>query len=105
MADPDDLEALAARLEQSGDYRILRRVPSVARYSEPPAGTELRRGLIVDVETTGLDPARDKIIELAILPFDFSSAGGSTPCTRAMPIRGSRQARAGAGHPADWDHR
>jgi DNA polymerase III subunit epsilon len=76
MADPDDLEALAARLEQSGDYRILRRVPSVARYSEPPAGTELRRGLIVDVETTGLDPARDKIIELAILPFDFSSAGG-----------------------------
>jgi DNA polymerase III subunit epsilon len=75
MADPDDLEALAARLEQTGDYRILRRVPSVARYSEPPAGTELRRGLIVDVETTGLDPVRDTIIELAILPFDFSSKG------------------------------
>jgi DNA polymerase III subunit epsilon len=76
MADTDDLEALAERFEQTEDYRILRRVPSVAHYAEPPDGTELRRGLIVDVETTGLDPTRDKIIELAILPFDFSSAGG-----------------------------
>ena len=76
MADTDDLEALAERLEQSGDFRILRRVPSVSCYAEPPTGIDLRRGLIVDVETTGLDPARDKIIELAILPFDFSSDGG-----------------------------
>ena len=76
MAVTDDLEALAERLEQTGDYRVLRRVPNVASYAEPPTGIELRRGLIVDVETTGLDPTRDKIIELAILPFDFSSAGG-----------------------------
>ena len=76
MADTDEMEALAARLEQIGDYRILRRVPSVSCYAEPPTGIELRRGLIVDVETTGLDPTRDSIIELAILPFDFSSDGG-----------------------------
>ena len=76
MADDDDLETLAARLEQTGDYRILRRVPAAAPYAEPAAATELRRGLIVDVETTGLDPVRDKIIELAVLPFDFSSDGG-----------------------------
>jgi hypothetical protein len=31
MAHPADLEPLAARLEQSGDYRILRRVPVVTR--------------------------------------------------------------------------
>jgi DNA polymerase III subunit epsilon len=76
MADTEDLEVLAERLDQSGDYRILRRVPTVAHYAEPPDGIELRRGLIVDVETTGLDPAQDKIIELALLPFDFSSDGG-----------------------------
>jgi DNA polymerase-3 subunit epsilon len=75
MADTDDLEALAARLKQSGNYRILRRVPTVSSHAEPPTGTELRRGLIVDVETTGLDPVRDTIIELAMLPFDFSSEG------------------------------
>ena len=84
MADTDDLEALAASLEESGDYRILRRVPTAARYAEPPTCTELRRGLIVDVETTGLDPTRDKIIELAILPFDFSSARPQTAPRRLL---------------------
>ena len=28
------LESLAARLEQSGDYRVLRRVPIVTRYAD-----------------------------------------------------------------------
>ena len=74
MADHDDLEDLALRLEESGDYRVLRRVPVVERYADDDATTK-RLGLIVDVETTGLDPTRDKIIELAILPFDFSSEG------------------------------
>jgi hypothetical protein len=33
----------------------------------------LRRGLFVDVETTGLDPETDEIIQLAILPFIFDN--------------------------------
>ena len=33
MADLD-VEQLAARLEQSGDYRILRRVPVLTRYAD-----------------------------------------------------------------------
>ncbi len=74
MADHDDLEDLALRLEESGDYRVLRRVPVVDGYADDDAATK-RLGLIVDVETTGLDPTRDKIIELAILPFDFASEG------------------------------
>ena len=84
MADTGELEALAERLEQTNDYRILRRLPTAAHYAEPPDGTELRRGLIVDVETTGLDPARDKIIELAILPCDFSSARPQTAPRRLL---------------------
>ena len=74
MADHDDLNDLAQRLEESGDFRVLRRVPVVDSYADDDAATK-RLGLIVDVETTGLDPTRDKIIELAILPFDFSSEG------------------------------
>lgn len=74
MADTLELEQLAARLEESGDYRILRRIPEVDRYADDD-GAPKRLGLIVDIETTGLDPDRDKIIELAVLPFEFSSEG------------------------------
>jgi len=75
MADPADLEQLATRLEQSGDYRILRRVPVVTRYADDDPATVKRLGLIVDNETTGLDLASDRIIELACLPFHFPSEG------------------------------
>ena len=75
MADPADLEQLAVRLVQSGDYRVLRRVPEVTRYTDDEPAAVKRFGLIVDIETTGLDPASDRIIELACLPFHFSSEG------------------------------
>ena len=32
----------------------------------------MSRGLIVDVETTGLDPRRDETVEFAAVPFDYS---------------------------------
>ena len=35
-----------------------------------------RRGLFVDVETTGFDPERGAVIELAMLPFVYTLDGG-----------------------------
>ena len=69
-----DLEAMAAGLESSGDYRVLRRLPPRASIA-PPAGVVMRQGLFVDTETTGLDPARDEIIELAMVPFTYGLDG------------------------------
>jgi hypothetical protein len=60
-----DLDALAALLAASGRYRVLRRL--VAQAAE--AGDVVRQGLMVDMETTGLDPAQYEIIELAMRPF------------------------------------
>ena len=40
-----------------------------------PEGIATRRGLFVDVETTGLDPIQDEIIELAMVPFEYGLDG------------------------------
>lgn len=68
-----DLEAMAAALEASGDYRVLRKL-------KPPEGAAVfqgahRIGLFVDVETTGLDVRTDEIIELAMVRFAYDEFG------------------------------
>jgi DNA polymerase-3 subunit epsilon len=69
-----DLEALAAALETSDAYRVLRRLTPRAPI-EPPVGLATRQGLFVDTETTGLDPARDEMVELAMVPFTYGLDG------------------------------
>jgi len=71
---PDDLEAMAAALGESEDYRVLRRL-RVWQSVLPAEGTATRMGLMVDVETTGLDAARSEIIELAMVPFTYGLDG------------------------------
>jgi DNA polymerase-3 subunit epsilon len=65
---------MAQALERSGEYRVVRRLAPFASR-EPPPGVRARLGLFVDTETTGLDPARDEIIELAMVPFTYSLDG------------------------------
>src|ERR1700709_1784408 len=65
---------MAQSPEQTGAYRVLRRLAPLAAR-EPPPGVRIRQGLFVDTETTGLDPARDEIIELAMVPFTYGLDG------------------------------
>ena len=69
-----DLEVLASELEKSGEYRVLRKLRP-RREMLPYDGCPTRSGLFVDVETTGLDPERDEIIELAMVPFTYAADG------------------------------
>lgn len=68
-----DLESMAAALEASGQYRVLRRLAPRTVFNEPDS--DLHVGIALDCETTGLDPKTDEIIELAMQPFTFSSDG------------------------------
>lgn len=68
------LGQLVRLLGKSGEYRVLRKLAIKRRYGES-LGKPERVGLIVDTETTGLDAAHDKIIELCITSFRFTEDG------------------------------
>lgn len=73
MIEPD-LRSMAAILDASGEYRVLRRLGSRPALAIPE-GEKTRLGVFVDVETTGLDTRRDEIIELAMVPFRYGLDG------------------------------
>jgi DNA polymerase-3 subunit epsilon len=83
--EPDpELEALARLLEATGDYRVLRRFrPAPCVPLDDEAGTAL--GVILDFETTGFDASRDRIIQLALVPFRYSRDTGAILAT-AEPL-------------------
>lgn len=68
-----DLATMAQTLEQSGEYRVLRRLPFREHFSRP---TELTKvGILFDVETTGLDTASDEVVELGMVKFSYHPDG------------------------------
>jgi DNA polymerase-3 subunit epsilon len=74
IEDNDDLAALAETLVRSGDYRVLRRL--VPRTTSVPSTDQVcRTGVILDVETTGLDQQKDEVIELGMVKFDYLPDG------------------------------
>jgi len=68
------LEAMAAQLQASGRYRLLRRFEGCTLYSGADPST-LKRGVYLDTETTGVDGRKDEILELAMVPFDYDPEG------------------------------
>lgn len=68
-------EPVIAELEATGDFRVLRKFYPRPRYA-PADGSPTRRALAIDVETTGLDPLKDRVIEFAAVPFTYSADSG-----------------------------
>lgn len=71
-----DLESLKQLLEATGDFKVLRRsgTSALLRPLQPLPTGGVKRGIYLDVETTGLDPA-DPIIELGMVLFEYLEDG------------------------------
>ena len=74
--DDRDAEALALRLEAHPDYRVLRRLDA-AEVGDPLPGGAVSQAVVIDTETTGTDLAEDRVIELALVKFEYDRESGA----------------------------
>ena len=82
MLDRLSCELAVERLLADGGYRVQRRLDVEARSQVANDNTGTKIGVVVDVETTGIDKDRDVIIELALRRFRFDDAGLITKLDR-----------------------
>ena len=69
-----NLEDYAKQLEASENYRVLRRL-DLGKHFEPSSGGKIFRTIYLDLETTGLNPDQDEIIEIGMVPFTYGPEG------------------------------
>ena len=74
LASPNN-EDLARQLESHPDYRVLRRLQPCLNWPCVDTG-ETMSVLVIDTETTGLDAAKERILELAMLRVQVNVATG-----------------------------
>ena len=75
LLDPELLEECAEMLERSRDYRVLRRLRPRNEFLPDDPRVKKKTGIILDVETTGIDPTVDEIVELAMIKFSYAEDG------------------------------
>lgn len=63
-------------LDAHPDYKLIRRITPRSAFSDNQ-GRTLSRGVVVDTETTGVDPDKDAIIELGMVLFEFDPETGA----------------------------
>lgn len=75
MSDNDlSLAAMADALAKSADYRVLRRLRPRTNFASSD-GQKTKTGILLDVETTGLDPRKHEVIELGMVKFEYLADG------------------------------
>lgn len=73
--DREEAEVLALTVEAHPDYRVLRRLDAAHAGAELH-GAAISHAVVLDTETTGTDPAADRLIELAIVKFEYDRDSG-----------------------------
>jgi DNA polymerase-3 subunit epsilon len=62
-------------LDNNPDYKVIRRISPRKSFADND-GKELLKGVVVDTETTGINPDQDAIIELGMVLFEFDPQTG-----------------------------
>ena len=69
------LEQIADQLRQSGEYRIIHKYQQPKGYNTADPTDKKLIGVFLDIESTGLFYATDKIIELGMVKFEYTEDG------------------------------
>jgi Exonuclease len=80
---------MARSLVESGDYRVTSRLGPLTEY-HPPDDIPKLVAAVVDVETTGTNPDRDKIIEFGVCLFEYDRQTGRIYTKFLAPGSGSK---------------
>lgn len=67
-------ENLIKQLEETGNYKVIKRFSRQESYNSP-SPKDVKSGIYLDSETTGLNAKSDKVIEIAMVPFEFDRSG------------------------------
>ena len=67
---------MALELAKHPDYRVLRRLQPQMQFAPARPDAELQTIVLLDTETTGLEPTKNAIIELALLRVQIDKALG-----------------------------
>ena len=67
-------QIINTEVDQS-DWKLIRKLHLPKKYNEA-SSEEIKKGIVLDVEATGLSIGHDDVIQLALLPFDYEVTSG-----------------------------
>jgi DNA polymerase III subunit epsilon len=85
-------QIINTKVDQS-DWKLIRKLHLPKKYNEA-SSEETKKGIVLDVEATGLSIGHDDVIQLALLPFEYEASSGKiTNIHRNKAFNGLREPR------------
>ena len=75
------------------NWKLIRKLHLPEKYNDP-SEEEVKKGIVLDVEATGLSIGHDDVIQLALLPFEYETSSGKiTRINKDKAFNGMREPR------------